>query len=149
MSFEDQLRKIAKTVDERANAVVKKIVFDVGTSLVLKTPVGDPAYWKSPPPPGYVGGRARGNWQYSLNAPNVFNDSPIDKTGQTTISRIVGEIPADATGKVHYITNSVPYIEPLENGTGSPRQAPNGMIGITIVEFDAIVKAAALEISQI
>lgn len=141
MSFEDELRQIACKVDARANAVVKKIVIDIGTSLVLKTPVGDPSYWKSPPPPGYVGGRARGNWQYALNAPDITNHSPIDKTGSATIGRIVGKVPDEATGLVHYITNSVPYIVPLEYHSHS-RQAPNGMVGITIVEFDAIVKAA-------
>jgi len=141
MSFEDQLRQIASKVDARANAVVKKIVIDIGTSLVLKTPVGDAKYWKHPAPEGYVGGRARGNWQYALNAPDVSNSSPVDATETVTTGRIVGNIPDNATGLVHYITNSVPYIERLETGW-SERQAPNGMVGITVTEFDAIVRAA-------
>lgn len=144
-AFGDQFRQFAEKTDERANAVVKKIVFDISTGLVLKTPVGDPKYWKSPPPPGYVGGRARGNWQYGLNAANVFNESPIDKSGNATISRVAQEMPEEALGKVHYITNSVPYIEPLENGH-SWRQAPNGMVHITVLEFDGIVGAAISEL---
>lgn len=146
MDFGDQLREFAKKTDARTNAVVKKIVFDIGTALALKTPVGDPSYWQSPAPPGYVGGRARGNWQYGLNAINTFNNSPIDKGGASVTAHIGAAMPDDATGNVHYITNSVPYIEPLENGH-SHRQAPNGMVNLTRMEFDPIVRAAVAELS--
>lgn len=146
MEFGDQLRGFADKVDARTNLVVKKIVFDISTGLVLKTPVGDPQYWQSPAPPGYVGGRARGNWQYGLNAPNIKNNSPIDKSGAVTTSRINNEMPDQATGHVHYITNSVPYIEALENGH-SHRQAPNGMVNLTFMEFDPIVRAAVAELT--
>ena len=146
MDFGDQLRQFAEKTDGRTNLVVKKIVFDIGTALPLKTPVGDPSYWQSPPPPGYVGGRARGNWQYGINQPNRFNESPIDKTGASVTTHIGAAIPDRATGLVHYITNSVPYIEPLENGH-SWRQAPNGMVNLTALEFDPIVRAAVAELS--
>lgn len=145
MDFGDQLREFAEKVDVRTSAVVKKIVFDIGTKLALKTPVGDPDYWKSPPPPGYVGGRARGNWQYAINAPNVFNDSPIDKSGASVASHIGAAMPHNASGIVHYITNSVPYIERLENGWS--RQAPHGMVNLTFMEFDPIVRAAVAELN--
>lgn len=149
MDFGDQLRAFARKTDERTNLVVKKIVFDISTGLVMKTPVGDPEYWKSPAPPGYVGGRARGNWQYGLDAPNLTMTGeygPFDQSGTGTINKVVGGVPEDALGHVHYITNTLPYIERLEDGW-SHRQAPNGMVNLTFMEFDPIVRAAVAELS--
>lgn len=145
MDFGDQLREFARKTDAKANLVVKKVVFDIGTSVALKTPVGDPDYWQSPPPPGYVGGRARGNWQYGLNEPNIFNDSPIDRNGISVTAHISAAMPEQALGHMHYITNSVPYGKRLEDGWS--RQAPNGMVTLTIMEFDPIVRAAAAELT--
>ena len=55
MGFAEDLAAIANKIDARAHLVVRKIVIDVGTSLVMKSPVGDPTYWIMEPPPGYVG----------------------------------------------------------------------------------------------
>lgn len=146
-AFGDSIRKFAKVADERANNVVRKVIFDLSTALVLKSPVGDPKYWKHKPPPGYVGGRFRGNWQYGPGRVNIITTSPIDKAGSQTIGRIVGSVPERVVGEVHYITNSLPYAIPLENGH-SWRQAPQGMVQITVLEFDPIVRAAAAEFAR-
>jgi hypothetical protein len=145
--FGDQLRAFAKSADERANNVVKKIVFDVSTSVVIKSPVGDPRYWKRKPPPGYVGGRFRGNWQYGLNSINKLTTENKDKVGSATINSIHGRVGARVLGDVHYITNSLPYANRLEDGW-SWRQAPNGMVNLTVLEFDPIVRAAAAEFAR-
>lgn len=142
MSFADDLAKIARSVDARANAVVRKIVIDVGTALVMKSPVGDADYWLMPAPPGYVGGRFRANWQYGVGHYDASTSEKIDQAGGATINTIVGKIPADAGGQIHYITNSLPYAKRLEEGH-SKRQAPHGMVAITVLEFEPIVTAAA------
>lgn len=141
MSFEQDLRAFANKTNRKANLIVKKIVIDVGTSLVLKTPVGDPTYWKSKPPPGYVGGRARGNWQYALDAPAIVEFNRIDKDGSATINHLTSNIGDKAAGRVHYITNTLAYIERLEDGHS--RQAPHGMIKLTMTEFQPIVARVA------
>lgn len=145
-AFEEQLRAFAKKADGVANAVVKKVIFDLSTAIVLKSPVGDPKYWKSPPPPGYVGGRFRGNWQYGLDQINHFTDFSIDKSGQPTIAAIVGKVQERVLGHIHYITNTLPYANRLEDGW-SHRQAPTGVVGITVLEFEPMVRAAAAELS--
>lgn len=145
-SLGDQIRKFAKSTDERVDLVIKKIVLDVGTSLVLKSPVGDPDFWKGSAPPGYVGGRFRANWQYGFNAVNELTTEETDKTGSISIGRIEKGTENKATGNVHYITNSLPYAERLENGH-SQRQAPNGMVKITVLEFEPIVNAAVAELT--
>lgn len=141
MSFALQLEQFAAKCNRKADLVVRKVVFDVGNSLVMKTPVGDADYWINPAPPGYVGGRARGNWQYGLNAPNLKQGS-IDGGGAQPLGRIVSNTPTKASGHVHYITNTLAYIKRLEEGW-SKRQAPRGMIKITLMEFRPIVDAAA------
>lgn len=145
MTFALDLKKFADKTDARVNAIVRKIVIDVGTSVVLKSPVGDANYWKSPAPAGYVGGRFRGNWQYGLGAINPATSEKTDASGQSTISAIVGKVDETPAGQVHYITNSLPYADRLENGWS--RQAPNGMVNLTALEFQPIVDAAAKAIS--
>jgi hypothetical protein len=93
-----------------------------------------------------VGGRFRANWQYGLSAPDLKTTETTDQSGQATIGRITTEIPANAGGEMHYITNSLPYAKRLEEGW-SKRQAPNGMVGLTILEFQPIVAAAARAIN--
>lgn len=145
MTFALDLRKFADKTDARVNALVRKIVIDVGTSVVLKSPVGDAKYWKSPPPKGYVGGRFRANWQYGLGAIDRTTTMKTDASGASTISAIVGKVDDTPAGQVHYITNSLPYSDRLENGWS--RQAPNGMVNLTVLEFQPIVDAAARAIS--
>jgi hypothetical protein len=146
-AFSDQIRKFAQKADDRANSVVKKVLFDLSSSLVIKSPVGDPKYWKSKPPPGYSGGRFRANWQFASGRINHLTTEQKDKSGGPTISKLVGLVPPRVLGEVHYITNSLPYAIPLENGH-SWRQAPQGMVQVTVLEFDPIVRAAAAEYAR-
>ena len=145
MSFALDLKAFADKTTTTANLVVRKIVMDVGTALVMKSPVGDPTYWKNPPPKGYVGGRFRANWQYGSNAMNLTTTEKIDKDGSSTISALVGAVDENAVGMKHYLTNSLPYAMRLEEGW-SVRQAPSGMVGLTVLEYQPIVAAAAKEV---
>lgn len=131
------------------NAVTRKVVLDVGTSLVEKTPVGDGALWKHPPPKGYVGGRARANWSYQENTLAEVLDAAYlaaDPSGRETIARIASSIPNIAAGKIHFLVNRLPYIQRLEGGWST--QAPNGMVALTVIEFRNIVAAAVAEVKK-
>jgi len=145
MGFAEDLAAIANKIDARAHLVVRKIVIDVGTSLVMKSPVGDPTYWIMEPPPGYVGGRYRGNWQFGFGAADTKITDNVDKSGGVSIGRITSETPNKPAGGVFYITNSLPYGPRLE--TGWSRQAPHGMVRLTITEFQPIVAAAVRALS--
>jgi len=140
MSFTIDLQNFKSKVEARANAVVRKIVLDVGTALVLKSPVGDASYWTHPAPPGYVGGRFRANWQYGLDVPTGALPD-IDANGGNTIGRISANIATDAAGRVHYLVNKLPYGPALEHGWS--RQAPQGMVGLTVLQFQKTVQDAA------
>lgn len=131
------------------DTVVRKVVIDVGSSLVEKSPVGDAVAWKSKPPKGYVGGRFRGNWQYgNLSEAGVpMAELPdIDPTGQVSIDRIEAGVPMAAAGKLHIIKNNLPYAQRLEDGWS--KQAPSGMVGLTVAEYQTIVGAAAESVNK-
>ena len=146
MGFSVDIANFVKKANGNADSVTRKTVLDIGTRLVERTPVGDATYWAHPAPPGYVGGHARTNWQHSTGAPVVSEVIGVDKDGSGTIGKIAASIPEKAAGLVHFITNSVPYIEPLEDGHS--RQSPNGMVAITVTEFQGIVDAAAQGVNK-
>ena len=140
MSFSDDIRKFAQKAGSNMDKVIRKVCLDIGTSLVERTPVGDAKYWKSKPPPGYVGGHARGNWSHSVGTQVIQEIEGVDPSGGGSINRIAASVPIKAAGKVHFVQNSVPYIEALEDGHS--RQAPNGMVGLTKIEFQDFVRKA-------
>lgn len=142
-NFEEQIKSWTELQKKKIDAVTRKIVLDVGTSVVLKSPVGDPTHWQFKAPPGYVGGRFRGNWQYGLTIADGTTET-IDPSGQATIGAIFAKVDINASGKHHYLVNRLPYGPRLEHGWS--RQAPAGMVQITVVEFKPIVRAAVTAI---
>lgn len=91
-------------------------------------------------PDGYVGGRFRGNWMFSIGAPDESTTEEVDPSGQRSTARIVNGALEFKAGEVAYITNSLPYAIPLEFGHSS--QAPEGMVRITVARFQRIVEEA-------
>ena len=147
MSFALDIQKFAKKAGDNADLVVRKVVLDIGRSLVEKTPVGNPDLWQNPDnkPEGYVGGHARANWSHSIGAQVIQEFDVVDATGNASNERIASSLPINAGGKVHYIQNSVPYIEALEEGHSS--QAPNGFVGLTVIEFQDYIQKAIGELA--
>jgi hypothetical protein len=121
-------------------------VLDIGRSLVERTPVGNPDLWQNPDnkPDGYVGGHARANWSHSIGALVNQEFKEIDATGGASIDRIISSVPIKAAGKVHYIQNSLPYMQALEDGHST--QAPAGMVAITQTEFQDYIQKALGEL---
>ena len=146
MSFAEDIAKFAAKCNGNADLVVRKVVLDIGRSLVEKTPVGNPDLWQNPDnkPDGYVGGHARANWSHSIGALVNQEFKEIDATGGASIDRIISSVPVKAAGKVHYIQNSLPYMQALEDGHST--QAPAGMVAITQTEFQDYIQKALGEL---
>lgn len=144
MTFDLDISKFVSKTKGKADKVVRKIVLDIGRRVVERSPVGDATYWKSPPPPGYVGGRFRGNWQHgTVDMPRTVFDTVDDVSGE----RIAASVNNGEAFAVHYIVNNLPYAIALENGHS--RQAPpGGIVGLTVVEFGGIVREAAQEVNR-
>lgn len=133
---------VAKT-QKTMGTVSRKIVLEVGRRLVMRSPVGDAKFWKSPAPVGYVGGRFRGNWQHGFNAkPSGEIDVQGKGTAAVSIRAITKGATEHGTG-VHFILNNLPYAQAIENGHS--KQAPQGVVALTVVEFDQIVRQAVAE----
>ena len=146
MSFALDIQKFAKKAGDNADKVVRKVVLDIGRSLVEKTPGGNPDLWQNPDnkPDGYVGGHARANWSHSIGALVNQEFKEIDATGGASIDRIISSVPIKAAGEVHYIQNSLPYMQALEDGHST--QAPAGMVAITQTEFQDYIQKALGEL---
>jgi len=137
-SFSDSIDRFNKKAKGSMDKTVIGTVIGLGRAIVNRNPVGTPA---TTGVKGYRGGRSKANWQYGLNSIPTSVIEDFDPDGNRTIAGIAASVPTKAAGHVHYIANNVEYIGFLENG--SSRQAPNGMVVRTILDFQQIVQGAA------
>ncbi len=92
---------------------VNIIALKTWTSLVYKTPVGNPYLWTNKAPKGYVGGKARFSWNIQAKSP----DKSIPDTWSTSIP-ITPNFKNTGYDPV-YVTSSIPYMNRLEKGWSS------------------------------
>ncbi|HBC9089969.1 TPA: hypothetical protein KE773_000446 [Citrobacter koseri] len=98
-------------------------------------------------PPRYSGGRFRGNWQVSFDAPTTDETGRVDKTGNLTKAAGNYALSLFKVGmKAIYFCNNVPYAYPLEMGHST--QAPGGMIRVTAAEFQRYFEEATREVTK-
>ena len=82
-------------------------------------------------------GRAKGNWNIGLS--NI--DYTVNENATSSVKGQAGyeNLPREGAGnKVIYITNNLPYINVLENG--SSKQAPNGMVSLTMQDVQRSIR---------
>lgn len=146
MSFSDDINKFVVNVHNKSDAVVRRTVVGIMESIDYMSPVGNPTLWQSPPPPGYVGGHFRSNWQLNIGSPPT---GEIEGTAwQGALDREKAKVPEKAAGKVFYYGNTLPYAQAIEDGTASPQQAPHGLVGITALRFGGIVSKSVAEVNR-
>lgn len=88
----------------------------------------------------YVGGRFRGNWQFSIDTPAEGVLDQIDVSGNVSIAVLKAQVQSLTAGQTAYIVNNLPYGIALEYGHST--QAPSGMIRVTLARFQQIVDDA-------
>lgn len=88
----------------------------------------------------YVGGRFRGNWQFSIGAPAEGELDQVDPAGGITLAKLKLQVEQLTIGETAYIVNNLPYAVPLEYGHS--KQAPSGMVRVTLARFQQIVDEA-------
>lgn len=96
-------------------------------------------------PKGYVGGHFRANWQFGTSIPTGEVDG-VDPEGTATIGSMTADISATGAGGVTYLVNNAPYAIPLEYGHST--QAPQGIVRVTIAEFNQVVEQAVQEVKS-
>lgn len=96
----------------------------------------------------YVGGRFRGNWTVSIGAPSTTATDDIDPQGKQTIEKGSSALAGFTPGLPIYIMNSLPYAVRLEY-EGWSKQAPAGMVRVSVAEFQQVVGEAVQSIKTV
>ena len=117
------LDRLADRSKARLETVVRAVTLNLFVAVVRRAPVDT--------------GRFRANFNVSYGAPNLtFTDSTAAARGMTEARRVM-TLPA---GGIMFLSNGLPYAGVLERG--SSRQAPNGMVGLAVVELQEHVRKA-------
>lgn len=136
---------VDKLVPEEVVATQTVVALEALKRVIQKTPVDT--------------GRARGNWQTTIERPARGETKTLDTSGAQSISAGTATIAKLKPYQVIWFTNNVPYILVLENGLFNPPdpgpskdrrphrkgrilvrggysiQAPQGMVKVTIQEL--------------
>lgn len=138
-AFTRQLMEFERETMNKVTIFTRAIALEVFRRIILKTPVDT--------------GRARANWICTIAAPAEATTDDwlqgtaeagleFDTSGRAVIQAAADEVMAWNPSEVAiFLTNNLPYIQRLEDG--SSKQAPAGMVDITIAEFDGIVARVA------
>ena len=106
---------------EDADDFSKKVAGEMLQKVIVATPVDT--------------GQARGNWRVNVGSVDTSTTETTDRSGQGTINKGIATIQAGGgIGKIVYISNSLRYIERLNNGWSM--QAPANFVGLT---FQSVV----------
>ena len=150
--FSTDIAKFCDKYKVDMKVAVRKIAFEAFKRVILKTPVDT--------------GRARANWGVAVGQPNmVMKVTEGDKTGTITLTKAKDGVWSWLCQGSIFLTNNLPYIGVLEYGgypnppkvgtimkgkkfgeirsvNGFSRQAPNGMVRVTVEEMRAWVQGA-------
>jgi len=118
-SFRADLNAFQRKLGIAPLLVVKKIAFQLHDDIVVRTPVDT--------------GRARSNWNIAIgDNPDLstkeeyaYHAAAASKKSVLTTMSVLDRI---------WITNSLPYIEALENGHS--QQAPAGMVKLAVMDIE-------------
>jgi hypothetical protein len=151
MSFGDGVARHTIKTDRELERIARGVVFELFKRVILKTPVDT--------------GRARGNWSTSVGAApsNAPVTNATDKSGAGAIGKVASLAVSFPMGETVWVANNLPYIMHLEYGLypnppkrgswdkkaqayviktvgGYSKQAPQGMVRTTALEFNGIVR---------
>jgi len=155
-----QLSDIMALAKNNVREVVDRTVISLFTQIVMKSPVDT--------------GNFRANWNFSFGTPDTSTKDARGAgmgAGDESVGKMRSEIaasPNGATGRVSWLSNGLPYAAVLEYGGypnppkkgsyipgrgyvilsegGFSRQAPHGMVRVTLESFDDVLKVAAQEV---
>lgn len=130
--FAAQIAEFVAKAKGNADLVVRKIALDMFARVIMKSPVDT--------------GRFKGNWQCAIGSVPAGTVALDDKGGTATIAKVTAAALGVKAGDVIYLVNNLEYARALEYGHS--KQAPAGMVRLTISEFQGIVTKAATELPK-
>lgn len=120
LSFSLDIERWAAKTEARMDLTVRYLSLELLRRLVLRSPVDT--------------GRFRANWQVDIGQAPEGTLETTDKGGASTVSRGDTKLAAVQAGQSVFLVNNLPYAQVLEDGSSS--QAPQGMVAITVQEFN-------------
>lgn len=139
-TFAVVIGRLAEKIKGDLDLVTRKAGFELFYKIVLRSPVGNPSLWASKPPKGYVGGQFRANWNLSIGqADTTTRKTTRQQRGFQQAQKIL-TTSGKVAGKIVWFSNGLPYAQELEQGHST--QAPNGMVRVSVAEFDRFMKRA-------
>jgi len=152
-SFANQMKAWERKTSSKMDLATRQIALQIFAQIVLKSPVDS--------------GRFRSNWQVSIGSVpsgtqegNAFpQGDAVDVKGPIYYAKLSGGEAAlfgANAGDTIYFANNLPYARRLEEGgypdgpkveNGRSSQAPNGMVALTIQEFQSVVSRIGIELS--
>lgn len=130
--FELQVAAFVAKAKGNVDLVVRRVALDLFKRVIVKSPVDT--------------GRFKGNWQVAIGAIPAGTLEIDDKAGTATIARMTATALNLKAGEIIYLVNNLEYARALEYGHS--KQAPGGMVRITVAEFNAAVNKAASEVPK-
>ncbi len=115
--FARRMQQRARQVETGASDAVKSAALVINQVVILETPVKT--------------GHARANWQVGLVSPITEEIDAEDESGAITIARNNTLIRARAKRVDIILSNNVPYINELNEGSSS--QAPAGFVQLAVL----------------
>ena len=109
---------------QRRRQFFAALVLECYRRVVLRTPV--------------LTGRARGNWWITEGEAAEGTKDRLDPTGAESLAEAAAFAKSLTGEDVVFIVNNLPYIRPLEKGHS--KQAPQGMVAITLAEVKLIAQ---------
>lgn len=92
----------------------------------------------------YTGGRFKNNWQVGISGINTNTDRGPSSDGNAALAAYDAAIKGWRPGMSIFLTNSMPYAQRLEYGHS--KQAPGGMVRLTVQNYSQAIKKAAAEV---
>jgi hypothetical protein len=124
--FNKEMRKASRLfVGEELVLFHKKLALDILRSILKKMPVDT--------------GRARGAWRLTISRPSEEVGEGTESIAEVT-TMAVSELGALRPFQTVWLTNNVPYILELEDGSSD--QAPHGMVSVTLAEAASAIGGA-------
>ena len=134
----DLKKAIGENIAEAEKSVRGTLNF-ISANIIKRTPVGDPRYWKTKPPKGYIGGTLRNAWNPSKQSPDLTLRTSKARSGAAAIARAAKVANSVELGETFYLTNPQPYANRVEYGW-SQGQAPRGMVRVSIAEANQVLR---------
>lgn len=133
MSFHNDLKKFRRKTMQKYVDVKRMSAFDLFSAIVLDTPVDK--------------GVLRNNWFAAINNRALTETTDGSKHGRNTITRINAILQSTDEKNDIFLSNNLPYATPIEFD-GHSGKAPEGMVRVNTIRWDAIVRRNARKVRR-